>query len=91
MPDSRQKYHVTIGYQNGQSVQAITFMSRDALRTALASEPDEFGLVHIDCRSGMDEHIDLDVSVENIQLLLHQKFVPQPQPSPLAIPKLHMQ
>jgi hypothetical protein len=39
----------------------------------------------------MDEHIDLDVSVENIQLLLHQKFVPQPQPSPLAIPKLHMQ
>jgi len=49
MPDSRQKYHITIGYQNGQSVQAITFMSRDALRTALASEPDEFGLVHIDC------------------------------------------
>jgi len=88
--ENRQKYHITIGYQNGQSVQAITFMDRKAFREALAAELDEFGFIHLDCRSGIDEHIDLDIITDNIQLVLHQKFIPVPQPgqSPILVPNL---
>lgn len=79
MPD-KQLYHVTIGYKNGQSIQALTYMDRKALREALAGETDTFELIHLSCQSSEGEPIDIDVTPHDIQLLMHQKFEKPPQP-----------
>lgn len=73
MPD-KQLYHLTIGYQNGQSVQALTYMDRKAVREALDSQPDNFNLVHLSCVGSDGGPIDVDVATTGIQLMMHQRF-----------------
>jgi hypothetical protein len=88
MPD-KQLYHLTIGYKNGQSIQALTYMDRKAIREQLAAETDDFELVHLSCQSSDGDPIDVDVYPHDIQLLMVQKFEkkepPRVQP---AVPRI---